>query len=45
MRPGHLTQSTAGQASRGTRRLTPAMQAGVVDQLWTFEDLFDEVMF
>ena len=28
----------------GRKRLTPAMQAGVVDQLWTFEDLFDAVM-
>ena len=28
----------------GRKRLTPAMQAGVVDQLWAFEDLFDAVM-
>ena len=28
----------------GRKRLTPAMQAGVVDRLWRFEDLFDAAM-
>lgn len=28
----------------GKRRLPPAMQAGIVDTLWSFEDLYDAVM-
>ena len=28
----------------GLKRLTPAMQAGLVDQLWSFADLYDAVL-
>ena len=28
----------------GRFRLTPAMQAGIVNELWTIEDLYDNVM-
>jgi hypothetical protein len=28
----------------GKLRPTPAMQAGIVESLWTFEDLFNVVM-
>ncbi|WP_166831027.1 hypothetical protein [Thalassoroseus pseudoceratinae] len=29
---------------QGGHRLTPAMAAGVVDELWNIERLYDEVM-
>ena len=28
----------------GPKRPTPAMQAGLTDKLWSFEDLYDAVM-
>ncbi len=28
----------------GHKRPTPTMQAGLTDRLWSFEDLYDEVM-
>ncbi len=28
----------------GRKRLTPAMQAGIIDRLWKIEDLYDAVM-
>jgi hypothetical protein len=28
----------------GRQRLTPAMQAGITNELWTMDRLYDEVM-
>lgn len=41
-RPAHLDEKT-GKAT-GKRRPTAAMAAGIVDQLWSFEDLYDAAM-
>ena len=36
--------SRPGAGDGGTLRLIPAMQAGITNELWTMDRLYDEVM-